>query len=98
MSNGDNEKKRTEQEIYWGEPAVYANWFFANVNSDLTRIVFCDRAGEQISSRTAVVTETKNIKMLIGLLNRLIAENETTAGTIIQEPKKDSAGGGSEDG
>ena len=82
-----------EKDIYYDEPAVFANWFYVNVDGAMTRIVFCDRSGEQTTARTAVMLETGNAKKLISLLEGLMRTNEAKAGTILSE-KSEGGGGG----
>lgn len=93
MADDTKGSRRPEAEIYWEEPAVYSNWLFASVNGGLTRIVFCDRQGEQITARSAVLLETSNAKNLIGLLERLIKVEEAKAATAAPAPGGGATGG-----
>ena len=61
-----------EKDIYYDEPAVFANWFYVNVDGAMTRIVFCDRSGEQITARTAVMLETGKALTLASIVPRCL--------------------------
>lgn len=54
---------------------VYTNYFYANVQADMTRLVFAehDPHSKNVHYRAAVVMTTENAKLLIELLTRLIA-------------------------